>query len=135
MSQPTRTNAILPFVPARDLRGLEGQFAFIDADGKIDHYHYYYGGPAAGVPFGVILCGTDVNEKSSIAVCAGGFAGTLKLSLGAAVAVGDTLEVMNTGRVQPDSGSGTRTLVSIALESGVAGDLIEAVIFNPVELT
>ena len=131
----TRENAILPFTPARDLTGLEGQFVFINGDGVLDLYHYYYGGPTSGAPFGVILVGSNVDEKTSVAIAAGGFSGTLKLKLSAAVNLGDTLEIINTGMVRADQESGARTLVGVALESGVADELIEAVIFRPIELT
>ena len=39
------------------------------------------------------------------------------------------------GRVQTDAGTGARTLVAQALETGVTGELVEAILIPPQSLT
>ncbi|MGF1453202.1 MAG: hypothetical protein ACFB21_14130 [Opitutales bacterium] len=47
-----------------------------------------------------------------------------------ATAVGQYLQLNEDGSVSPDAGSGTRALVAQAVETGVAGELIEAILFR-----
>lgn len=132
MSKLTRTNAILPFIPTRDLTGLEGRFVFIKEDATVDHYHYYYyGSYAIHRPFGVLILAENTESKVSVALSEGGLSGTIKLKLNGAVSAGDILQLANNGTVETDSEAGDRWLVGQALESGVADEMIEAVLFRP----
>ncbi|MGF1451461.1 MAG: hypothetical protein ACFB21_05245 [Opitutales bacterium] len=126
-----RTNAILPFFPASDLRGAEGRFATVDqTDGLL-----YISGLTERLA-GVITFGGNVGEPCSVAMSAGGLAGTVKVKLAAPVtAVGQYLQLNEDGSVSPDSGSGTRILVAQAVETGVADELIEAILFRPYTLS
>jgi hypothetical protein len=132
MSKLTRENAILPFVPKVNLSGKEGHIVQLEGDGTVGLWYASSGER----PFGVIVHGTNTDERASIALCAGGLSGTVKLKLSAAVtAVGQELQVENTATVSPDAGTGSRTLVAQALETGVEGEMIEAVLFRPVALS
>lgn len=128
----TRENAILPFTPDADLTGKEGYIAQLENNGNVVPWYLSSG----ATPLGAIVHGTNVDEKTSVALCAGGLAGTVKLKLSAAVTeVGQELQVDNLGTVSPDPGTGGRTLVAQALETGVADELIEAVLFRPITLS
>jgi hypothetical protein len=128
----TRENAILPFTPVNDLTGKEGYIAQLESNGKVVPWYI----SSAKRPLGAIVHGTNIDEKTSVALCAGGLSGTVKLKLSAAVtAVGQELKVDNQGTVSPDPGTGGRTLVAQALETGVANEMIEAVLFRPVTLS
>lgn len=132
MSHLTRENAILPFIPDTDLTGLEGLIAVREGTDKVRPWYVSSGKS----PLGAIIHGTNIDEKTSIALCAGGLAGTVKLKLSAAVTFfGQELQVDNQGTVSPDPGSGSRTLVAQALETGVADEMIEAVLYRPIKLT
>jgi len=132
MSKLTRENAILPFTPANDLTGKEGQLVQLETNGTIDLWSVSSGKR----PLGAIVHGTSVVEKTSVALCAGGLSGTVKLKLSATVsAPGQELQIDNVGTVSPDAGTGGRTLVAQALETGVADEMIEAVLFRPVTLS
>ena len=89
------------------------------------------------LPFGAILEGAGTTSKSSIAVAAGGFRGTVRLKLDATpgtVKTGTLLQTTATGTVKADAGSGSRVLIAQALEAGNANELIEAVLFKPISL-
>ncbi len=125
----TRENAILPFTPAADLTGKEGYAVSLDAEGKLLLH-----AAEDAAPFGIIIHGTDTSEKTSVALLAGGLAGTVKLKLNDAVStVGPLLRVTESGTFTPDSGY--NIACAQALETGVAGELIEAVLFRPVTLS
>ena len=49
--------------------------------------------------------------------------------------VGAFLQTTADGRVQTDAGTGARTLVAQALETGVTGELVEAILIAPQSLT
>tara|TARA_R110000787_G_scaffold41254_1_gene102058 strand:- start:14037 stop:14441 length:405 start_codon:yes stop_codon:yes gene_type:complete len=131
-NQP-RTNAILPFPNTTDLSGKEGYFVTINA-GVVK----LYATADSLSPFGAITSGSGANTESSIAISAGGLAGTVTLEItaaAAAVVVGDYLEVSDGGTVEKDSGAGARTLVAVALEAGTAGDIIECALITPADYT
>lgn len=127
-----RDNAILALTPAADQTGKEGYLVDIDATEKaalID--------ATTDLPFGAILEGASATGKSSIAVAAGGFRGTVRLKLDATpgtVKTGTLLQTTATGTVKADAGSGSRVLIAQALESGNADELIEAILFKPISL-
>lgn len=126
-----RENAIFPLTPDADHTGLEGYFVTADgalmADGTTE-------------PFGLILVGNATTGKDALAICSGGFSGTAKVKLAATpgtVNPGTFLVLDGTtlGAVKADSGSGARVQVAQALESGAAGELIEAVLVRPATLS
>lgn len=128
MSKLTRTNAILPFTPLADLTGKEGYVVLIESDGTIATYSSSGGKQ----PFGVIVHGTDVDEKTSVAVLSGGLAGTVKVKLAFTVATpGELLAVRGGGEMITPSHASALFTCAQALETGVAGELIEAVLFRP----
>lgn len=131
-NQP-RTNAILPFPHVADFTGKEGYFVTINA-GAVSLY-----ATADGLsPFGAITSGSTANTESSIAISAGGVAGTVTLLVktgAAAIVAGDYLQVADGGTIEKDAGTGTRTLVAVALEAGTAGDIIESALITPADYT
>ena len=75
-------------------------------------------------------------ERVTIALSAGGLAGTVRAKLAAPVTYpSQYLQITPDGRVVPDTGSGERLLVAQAIETGAVDELIEAVLFRPVTLT
>jgi hypothetical protein len=125
-----RTNAILPFDAAADLTGHVGRFVVLNA-GKVALVS-----SATQRPFGVLLTDGKVGESVTVAVGAGGLAGTIRVKLAAIVAnPGIDLQLNANGGVQSDAGTGARVIVAQSLETGVTGELIEAVLFRPVTLT
>jgi hypothetical protein len=125
-----RTSAILPFEAAADLTGHVGRFVVLTA-GKVALVN-----SAAQRPFGVLLTDGKAGEPVSVAVGAGGLAGTIRVKLAAVVAnPGTDLQLNANGGVQTDAGTGARVIVAQSLESGAINELIEAVLFRPVTLT
>jgi len=86
-------------------------------------------------PFGIIIHADQ--ERASIAPLTGGLSGTVLLKLQTAAYAGNELYVDQTGGINgfadafEESPSGNY-LCALALESGVQGELIEAVLFRPV---
>ncbi|WP_052360953.1 hypothetical protein [Geminisphaera colitermitum] len=118
-----KTNAILHLTTAVDYAGKEGYF--VNADGA-------FPAAAADTPLGVIAEPWD-DQSADIAI-GGAASGTYLVKLGAApgaVIRGTFLQLEAGGTVKADTGAGARTLVARALQAGVAGDLIEAVIIAP----
>lgn len=132
MNQP-RANAILPFdnYGAADFTGKEGFPAYIDGPTNTIRLCESTG----DWPTGVILRGGAVGEKSSFAVSIGGLAGTVRVKLGADVSQpGLPLQVVQDGTdyvAGPDAGSGARVVFAYSLESGVSGEMIEAILRAP----
>jgi hypothetical protein len=128
-----RENAILPFTAFVDMTGHEGRPVMITGD-KIMLVDDVEG----NVPFGVLLKGGEANQPVSVAVAAGGLSGTVRVLLGANVTVGNHLQVdVNDGEELPFYapvplvGPSGRWVTAQALESGLAGEKIEAVLFKP----
>jgi hypothetical protein len=127
-----RENAIVALTPAADQTGKEGYLVDVDATEKATLID-----ATTDVPFGAVLEGATLTGKSSVAVAAGGYRGTVRLKLDAApgtVKTGTLLQTTATGTVKADAGSGSRVLVAQALESGNANELIEAILFKPISL-
>jgi hypothetical protein len=125
-----RTNAILPFEAAADLTGHVGRFVVLNA-GKVALVS-----SATQRPFGVLLTDGKAGESVTVAVGAGGLAGTIRVKLSSTVAApGLDLQLTADGRTQTDAGSGARVIVAQSLESGAINELIEAVLIRPVTLT
>ena len=130
MSKLTRENAILPIAAAVNLTGQEGSLVFWDGTDLV-----LTTDPAEDV-FGVVIVGAPAGEPSSIAISAGGLAGTVKVKLSEAVtAVGTYLMAGATaGTAIPATGSAPSKACAMALETGVGDELVEAVIFKPIPL-
>jgi hypothetical protein len=120
-----REQAILPFTPAADQSAYEGYFVNVSGDTAT------VSASASTSPFGVILDGETTSGKSSVAVC-GGNVGTVRVKLGGTVTKGQYMQLHSDGRAIVDAGSGARILVALCLESGVANDLVEAMLLTPV---
>ena len=125
MSKLTRENAILPIASTVDLTGKEGHFVVYDTGDLI-----LASDPSEEV-FGVVLVGAPAGEPSSIAVSAGGLAGTVKVKLGGAVTEAGT-QLMSSASGTGLVATATNKAVALALETGVADEQIEAVLFKPV---
>lgn len=83
-------------------------------------------------PFGVVMEGAATTAKDSVAVCGGGLCVRVKLdATPGAVVMGSRLMSLSGGTFKLDPGSGARWIPAIALESGSAGELIEAVLVKP----
>jgi hypothetical protein len=125
MSQP-RSNTIIPITPAADHSGKEGYAVKIVS------------GEAALVtnisdaPIGVIVEGADTDGKDSVALIGAGLTGTVLVKLGTSpgtVNLGTYLEIKSDGTFKADAGT-SGTVCAVALESGVAGELIEAALLT-----
>lgn len=125
MSQP-RSNAIIPITPAADHSGKEGYAVKIVS------------GEAALVtantdaPVGVIIEGQDTTGKDSVALIGSGLSGTVPVKLSASpgtVNLGTYLEIVADGTFKADAGT-SGTVCAMALESGTAGEIIEAVLLT-----
>jgi hypothetical protein len=82
---------------------------------------------------GVITDGKATAGFSTVAI-AGAYGGTLKVKLDATpgtIVLGSRLAVTATGTFKLDPATGNRCVCARALESGVADELIEAVLTNP----
>lgn len=125
MSKLTRENAILPFASMADLTGKEGSLVVWDGTDLV-----LASDPLEDV-FGVVLVGDAAGEPSSIAVAAGGLSGTVKIRLeGAITAVGSLLMASAAGGAV--LATSTNKAFAMALETGVADEHIEAILFKPV---
>lgn len=85
-------------------------------------------------PYGVILEGGNTGETTTIALCAGGHAGTVKVKMSGSpgsVVKGSNLELVNDGTAKIATATSTRVLLAQAMEAGAANELIEAVLFRP----
>lgn len=128
-----RENAILPFTAGEDLSELEGYPVVLENDAIVTCKD-----GTGEKPLGVLLHGAKQGEQVSVALCVG-LAGTVKLALAAAVSAGDRLmmvEYLSAGECAAKrSDSGSRIDFAIALEDGVADELIEAALFNPIYIS
>ena len=90
---------------------------------------------ATDLPIGVIVDGGLTTGKSSIAVSPG-LVVPVKVTATSpgTVVLGTYLTLKNDGTVQADAGSGDRVQVARALESAAAGEIISAVLINPVAI-
>jgi len=121
-----RKEAIIALTPAVDHSEKEGYFIILTAGAPV------VSSSASDVPFGVIIDGEEADGVDSIGVCGGAF-GSAHVKLSGAVSKGDSLQLHTDGSVITDAGSGARVIVAKALEDGVSGDLIEAVILTPIK--
>lgn len=125
-----KQNAIVSITPSADHSEKEGYFVKLVA------------GLAAlcsattDIPFGVIIDGEVVTAQDSIAVGAA-YPGIVTVKLSAApgdVVAGSRLTLNADGSVSLDDGAGPRVIVAVAIESGAADELIQAVLIRPVSI-
>lgn len=121
-----RTNAIFPVTPAADYTGYEGYF--VKAAGNTVTLCT----GTTDSPIGVITEGSETTGKCAVAMIGAGLAGTVKVKITASspgtIVFGSPLELAaEDGTVKLGTGGGA-TVVAIAMESGAAGELIEAVL-------
>lgn len=121
-----RKEAIIAMTPAVDHSAKEGYFIILTAGLPV------VSAAVTDVPFGVLLDGEVAGGVDSIGVCSGSF-GTAHVKLSGPVFKGDSLQLHTDGSAVVDAGTGARVVVAKALEDGVSGDLIEAVILTPVK--
>ena len=115
-----RDLAILSFPTTEDLSEKEGYVVI--ADGTAGNVKLATA--ADGTPVGVITTPADGTEDN-VSVAVTGFAGTVRVKLGAACDAFESLTLMADGTVE---GAGAGTIVAKAMESGVADELVEAVL-------
>ena len=121
MNQP-HTNAILPFTPSEDLTGKEGLAVSINgADGTVALTADF-----GELPHGIIILGTNTDEKSSIAMVYGGVTGTVKIKLNSTVDAGGLMQHKQDGFI---ASTNSPMCCAQALESGASGEFVEAVLF------
>jgi hypothetical protein len=121
-----RANAIVPITPAADHTGKEGYAV------KIVSQEAAIVTSINDAPIGVILEGAGITGKDSVALIGSGLARTVKLKLGTSpgtVNLGTLLEIKSDGTFKADAGT-SGTVCAMALETGAAGELIEAVLLT-----
>ncbi len=116
----TRDTAIFALTPAADQTGKEG-YAVKIAAGEAAIATAHNGN------FGVILDGETTSGKSTIASNAGA-SGTVKVKLSGTVALGGNLMVHTDGTFKAHAS--TKIVAAVAMEAGVADELIEAALVN-----
>ena len=122
-----RSNAIISIPTDEDLTGKEGQFIRMSSNTAIALID-----AATVIPLGLLLTEGIVGDQVSIALSAGGLAGTVRVKLAGTVYIGSRLQLTADGRVIEDLGELARVIVGVAVEGGVAGEYVEAVLCNPV---
>ena len=136
MSKLTRDNAILPFHTVYDYSDKIGFPVELQIGSTVNVALWESGAPA---PVGVILGGDA--EQASVALCHGGLSGTVKVKLVEAVSPGDLLYLAQNNGVAAFASyteqnfAGNTFLCAQALEAGVEGELVEAVLFRPEAVT
>ena len=131
----SRTNALIPLQPdagEATLVGKEGYAMSVLPGGTL----CVHGDAISGTPFGVLVHAVPYPEKATVAVAAGGLAGTVRVKLFQAVTeVGSYLKLVDSAggcAFGPDPSTGERIVMAQALETGAIGELIEAVLFKPI---
>lgn len=128
MSKLTRTNAILPFTAYVDLTGKEGYFVYSQSPTEVGLVES--DDDLSDRILGVIIQGAPAGEQVSVALSSG-LAGTVKVKLSnSVVELSRRLSVDVGGTVNSSMEVG-KIRVAWPLEVGVAGELIEAVLFDP----
>lgn len=112
----TRDTALFSFASAADLTGKEGYAVEIES-GKVELWD------GTGALFGVVVDGDATSGRNTVASFAGA-SGTVKVKLNGTVSAGDRLEVESGGTWITHSGSDD--VFGVAIEDGVADELIEA---------
>ena len=116
----TRDTAIFALTPAADQTDKEGYAVKIVAgEAAISTAH--------NGNFGVILDGETTSGKSTIASMAGA-SGTVKVKLSGTVALGGNLMIHTDGTWKAHAS--TKIVAGVAMEAGVADELVEAALVN-----
>lgn len=121
-----RSNAIIPMTPAADLTGKEGYFVkVVDGEAALCT-------GTTDQPIGVVVSESDLTGKVGVGILGAGLAGTVKVKVTGSspgtIVMGSPLELAaEDGTVKLGTGGGA-TVVAIAMESGAANELIEAVL-------
>jgi hypothetical protein len=116
-------NGLVAFIAASDQTGKDGYF--VDSAGVIIT-------DAFAIPYGVITDGGAEGALTTVALCAGGYAGSLTVKIAAATATiskGTRLQLTSNGTVRANIGTGT--IVAVAIQAGVADELVEGVLIEP----
>ena len=129
----TRENAILPFSTYSDISDRIGEAVSISVTNGVPHVEPL---PDPGTkPFGILIHADA--STASVAAIHGGLAGTVKVRLQTAAYVGNELYIDQTGGINGfadavEENPTGKYLCALALENGVQGELIEALLFTPV---
>ena len=123
-----REDAIYPFTPAADQSAKRGYLVTVSEDTAT------LSASASTMADGIILEGADTDGESIVGMLSG-LRSPVMGKLGGSVTKGDLLAQHTDGTMITDAGSGARVLVAQAMETGVAGDLIEIVCFKPITLS
>lgn len=123
-----RGNAIYPFTPSADQTDKIGYLVDIANDTAT------ISSSATTPARGIIMDGGKVGGQSSIGIL-GALNGSVPGKLSGPVTKGDRLQQAADGSLLTDAGAGARVLVGVAMETGVAGDLIEIVTHAPLTMS
>ena len=121
-----RPNAIISMLADDDLTGKAGHFVRMSSNTAIALIDN-----ALTPPLGLLLTEGKTNERVSVAISAGGLAGTVRVKLAGTVQLGGALQLTADGRVVSYDSEFPRMIVGVALESGVIGELIEVALQTP----
>lgn len=132
-----RDNAILSFTAAIDLTGHEGRAIVATAQNEVTLMIE----PEHEIPLGVLVKGGKAGEQVSVALAHGGLAGTVRIKLAKPVTqIGTVLSLnISDDPTDPHFGfapaelCGTCLRWALALETGVAGERIEGILFPPLK--
>jgi hypothetical protein len=125
-------NGVIPLAPTADQSALRGYFVE-NSSGSAAVCN-----AATDIPLGCIVDGaTSTAGRSAIAICGSGVIAMVKVTgtSPGTITLGTYLTVKNDGTVQADAGSGGRVRVARAVEAGAAGELIAAVLIDPIALS
>lgn len=120
----TRDFAVLPLTPAADYSAKAGYL------GTFSGETFTVSASATTPATGVILEGAATTGQVSVGIL-GNLAGSCRMKAGGSITKGDWVQQHTDGRVVTDAGSGGRVIVGVALEGGVANDLIEIAPVTP----
>jgi hypothetical protein len=127
-SKYTRASAIIALTPAATMVDKEGYGCTFTSDTAT------ISSSGTVICTGIILEGAATTGKASIGII-GALSGPVRVCLGGAVTKGAALVQHTDGTWITDPTSGARVKSWIALETGVAGQLIEAANLTPVTLS
>lgn len=124
-----RTNAIIALTPAANYLAKTGYL------GTFSGNTFTVSSSATVKATGVILepnttAAGYASELVTVGLL-GSVNGTVGMALGGTVTKGAFVQQSTDGTVVTDAGTGARVLVGVALESGIAGDIIEVAPFGP----
>jgi len=120
MGSIARDTSLIALTPAADQTGKEGYAVKIVAlEAAIS--------TADSGNFGVIVDGETTTGKSTIAAMAGA-SGTVKVKLSGTVALGGNLMIHTDGTWKAHAS--TKIVAGVAMEAGVADELVEAALVN-----